>query len=171
MFKATAFRCSGPAWLLGWATAIFLPSLLVAWLGLSPSTPLIGEGLGDLPAATWKVADDVGPAAKLLLGGLLALLFITAERLLPRTKPARYVGNMAAGVLATVGTLLLIPAAYSRGFGVGLTGARFDAATLPLYLVGGAVAGLVFTHALIRCDDARRSRDGHARSSGLIGDR
>lgn len=170
MFKATALRCSGPAWLVGWATAIFLPSLLVAWLGLSPSAALIGEELGDLPAATWKVADDVGPAAKLLLGGLLALFFVTAERLMPKAASARYLGNMAAGVLAMIGTLLFIPAALSRGFGVGLTGARFDPATLPLYLAGGAAAGLVFTYALIRCAYPPRSKDGHARSSGLIGD-
>ncbi|PAX08833.1 hypothetical protein CKY28_05610 [Sphingomonas lenta] len=138
---------------------------------MAPSAALLGAELGDLPAATWKVADDVGPAAKLLLGGLLALLFVAAERFMPRATPVRYAGNMAAGVLAMFGTLLLIPAAYSRGFGVGLTGARFDPAVLPLYVAGGAAAGLVFTYALIRCNDPRRSRDAHTQSTGMIGDR
>lgn len=164
MFKTVVLRCSGPAWLAGWVIAVFLPSALIASLELSEPAAALGDGIQHLPAATWKVADDVGPAAKLLLGGLLALLFLVSERLaLIRATPG-FVRNMAAGLLAMTSTLYLIPAPYSRGFGVGLTGARFDGATFPLYLVGGAVAGLVFTYSLARCAQKER-RKARARAA------
>ena len=160
MFKLTLLRCSGPAWLAGWVTAVFLPSALIAGLGLSEPAAALGDGFQHLPAATWKVADDVGPAAKLLLGSLLALCFLVSERLASTQAASHYAGNVAAGLLAISSTLYLIPAAYSRGFGVGLTGSRFDSTTFPLYLVGGAAAGLVFTYALIRCDRKERRKVG-----------
>lgn len=144
-------RCGFPAWIAGWVTAIFLPSILIAYAGLSAPASAIGQGFEKLPATAWKVADDVGPAAKLILGGLLGLLFFAAERLRARRALTRYIASIVGGLIAVPATLLLVPSEYSRGFGVGLTGARFDAATLPLYLIGGATAGLIFTWALARC--------------------
>jgi hypothetical protein len=132
-------KCSGPAWLFGWVTAVFLPSLCIA---------CARHGLDGLPGMTWKIADDVGPFAKLLLGGLLILFFWLAARV--RTGPLAVraaLGGLAAMALA----LALIPAGYSRGFGIGLTGARFDPAVLPWYAIGAVAAGLVFAFALARC--------------------
>ena len=118
-FNLAALRCSGPAWLAGWVAAVFLPSALIAGFGLSQPATALGEGIQHLPAAPWKVADDVGPAAKLLMGGLLALSFATIEHLVPiQAALARYARNTVAGLLAMTCTLYLIPAAYSRGFGV-----------------------------------------------------
>ncbi len=59
--------------------------------------------------------------------------------------------HAAAGPGAMVVTLALIPKSLSRGFGVGLTGARFAGATLPIYLCGGALGGVVFTLSRARC--------------------
>lgn len=132
-------KCSGPAWLFGWVTAVFLPSLLIAFER---------HGLAGLPGATWKVADDVGPFAKLLLGALLMLFFWLATRL--RFGPLALRAALA-GLAAMALTLALIPAGYSRGFGIGLTGARFDPAVLPWYAIGAVAAGCVFALALARC--------------------
>jgi hypothetical protein len=138
-------RCSGPAWLFGWATAVFLPGLLIA---------LERHGLDRLPATIWKMGDDIGPAAKLLLGALLILCFWLAVRL--RGGPLML--RAALGGLVAMGlTLALIPASLSRGFGIGLTGARFDPAVLPCYAIGAAVAGLVFALSLARCRRAHSS--------------
>ncbi|MDG2532357.1 hypothetical protein P6144_01750 [Sphingomonas sp. HITSZ_GF] len=137
--RLTGLRCSGPAWLFGWVTAVFLPSLLIAFER---------RGLEGLPGHSWKVADDVGPFAKLLLGGLLMLCFWLATRV--RVGPLALwaaLGGLAAMALS----LALIPAGYSRGFGIGLTGARFDPAILPWYAIGAVAAGCVFALALARC--------------------
>jgi hypothetical protein len=52
-------------------------------------------------------------------------------------------------MLLTVG---LVPEFLSRGFGIGLTGARFDPSVLPIYLVGGALGGIAFTISVTRCN-------------------
>jgi len=132
-------KCGGPAWLFGWVTAIFLPSLIIA---------LARHGIADLPATTWKVADDMGPFAKLMLGGLLILGFLAASRL--RTGPLALRAALA-GLAAMALTLALLPVAWSRGFGIGLAGARFDPQLLPWYAIGAIASGVVFAFALTRC--------------------
>lgn len=137
--RISDLKCGGPAWLFGWVTAVFLPSLLIA---------LARHGLADLPATTWKTADDMGPFAKLMLGGLLLLGFFLATRL--KTGPLALRAALA-GLAAMALTLALLPAAWSRGFGIGLTGARFDPQLLPWYAVGALASGIVFALALTRC--------------------
>ncbi|MES2444737.1 MAG: hypothetical protein V4574_18090 [Pseudomonadota bacterium] len=153
--RLDSLKCGGPAWLIGWAVAVFLPSALIAHAGLSPPALAIGTGFDRILATTWKVADDVGPAAKLLLGALLALLFLASSRLTVERTAVRYVLNATLGVAAMAVTLALIPAAFSRGFGIGLTGARFDWASFPQYALGGLAAGIVFTFMLARCAGRR----------------
>jgi hypothetical protein len=48
-------------------------------------------------------------------------------------------------------TLGLLPESLSRGFGIGLTDARFDPSVLPIYLAGGALGGIAFTISVTRC--------------------
>lgn len=149
MLENLNFRCTGPAWLFAWATAVFLPSAVIAGLGLS--APVRASGAGFL-AATWKVADDVGPAAKLMLGALLLISLLGAAPGLKEKRGAALIVNTLLGVLAMLAVLLFLPAAYSRGFGIGLTGTRLDPALLPIYLAGAALAGAVFTLSCWRCD-------------------
>jgi hypothetical protein len=145
-----SFRCFLPAWITAWATAVFLPSAIIAYLGLSASAAAIGTGLHRLPASTWRVADDVGPAVKLMVGGILLLGFLSLGQM-------RRVGRGAAilvGLVAVAATLALIPTSLSRGFAHALTGTRFDWTTTPLYLLGGIGAGLVFAIGVTRCQRA-----------------
>lgn len=151
LLQATYSRCVWLAWLTAWVTAIFLSSALMAAFGLSIPARGIGQELSDLPAATWKVADDVGPAAKLLLGFILLIVMPLSNRSFRRAKSVQLIGNAAAGAFAMTATLLLVPSTYSRGFGIGLTGARFDGATFPLYFLAGIAAGIMFTIATRRC--------------------
>ena len=64
---------------------------------------------------------------------------------------------VALGALAML-LLAFLPEAWSRGFGIGLTGARFDPATLPWYLIGGAAAGLAFSLADAKCGELSYGR-------------
>lgn len=142
-----SFRCFLPAWITAWATAVFLPSAIIAYRGLSTSAATIGTGLHRLPASTWQVADDVGPAVKLMIGGILLLGFLGLGRL-RRIGPG---AAMLVGLVAVGATLALIPPSLSRGFAQALTGTRFDGTTTPLYLLGGIGAGLVFAIGIARC--------------------
>ncbi|MDF7775945.1 hypothetical protein P1X14_11870 [Sphingomonas sp. AOB5] len=147
------FRCFLPAWIAAWVVAIFLPSVVIAWLGLSPAVPATGGSLERLLAGSWKVADDVGPVVKLMIGGLLLAGFLAVERLSPA---GRLAACAAIGVLAMIATIAFVPPDYSRGFAAALTGARFDSAVTPIYLLGALLAGLVYATGSARC--RRRSQ-------------
>jgi hypothetical protein len=124
--------------------------------GVAGTTTAGGPGLTRLLAATWEVADEVGPAAKLLLIATFAALVLAGERLGgTRGLGQRYVVNTGLGVAAMLLTLALVPAARSRGFGIGLTGARFDPAALPWYAFGAALGAVAFTVSATRCRSRR----------------
>ncbi|HEY5720795.1 MAG TPA: hypothetical protein VIT45_00585 [Allosphingosinicella sp.] len=138
-------KCLFIALISGWAVAIFLPSALIAILGLSP----LAEGRS-FPAATLAVADEVAPLAKIGFMLLLAPAMIAARRYL-RVRRAIAAAYALLAVAAMLATLALIPAEYSRGFGIGLGGARFSPGPLAIYLVGAVAAGLTAALAEARC--------------------
>ena len=152
-------RCWLAALLTGWVTMVFVSSALIVLRGVPNAMTRSGVGHAGPAAATWRVADEMGPAAKLLLVALFAALLWLGERWLWASAPAHgrrspwtpYALNVCLGLVAMALTLALVPAAFSRGFGVGLTGARFDPAVLPLYLSSAALGAVTFTVSLARC--------------------
>jgi len=102
-------KCFLPAWLFGWVIAIFLPSALIAYLGLSEAAAQIGFEFDALPAATWKVADDVGPFAKLSFGALLLIMFLAITRARLASVQRLYAAAALAGLMAMLATIALLP--------------------------------------------------------------
>ena len=145
-------RCFFPAWIAAWVVAIFLPSAIIAYLGLSPAAAEIGVGFDSIFATTWKVGDDVAPFAKLSFGALLLAQFYAVQRM-RLDRIALYVVAIAAGAFAMAFALAFLPAEHSRGFGISLSGVRFDPTLTPIYVLGGALAGAVFAFALQRCGE------------------
>jgi len=161
---AGPLRCWLPALLAGWVTMVFVSSALIVLRGVPNAMTRAGVGRPGLIAATLRVADEMAPAAKLMLVVLFAALLWFGERWrrpdrtrhAPPSWPA-YAVNIVLGIAAMVLTLALVPADFSRGFGIGLTGARFDPAVLPLYFLSTALAAVAYTVSLSRCR-ARRLR-------------
>ena len=135
------------ALLAAWVTMVFGTSALIALFGLSPRARASGDGLA---RSTWEVADEMGPAAKLLLIALFAAAVTLGARVGGGTTARRYATNVVLGAGAMVLTLLLIPEHLSRGFGVGLTGARLDPAVLPVYLAGAVAGAIVHARMMTR---------------------
>lgn len=152
-----SFRCFFPAWIVSWFTAVFAPSLVIAYLGLSKAAAAIGTGFHRLPASTWKVADDIGPVVKLMVGALLLICLLAFGRIAGVSRGMRPVATAAIGVAALAITVSLVPATFSRGFAIALTGNRFDTLITPIYLAGGALAGLMFALSFDRCSRRRRA--------------
>jgi hypothetical protein len=146
-------RCFFTAFVLAWAVAVFLPSAMIAATGLSPTA----EG-ASLPRRVFEIADEVAPAAKIGFALLLLGLLLAARRALPPGRAAT-AADLLAPVAAMAATLALLPPAWSRGFGVGLAGARFDPALTAIYLGGAAAAGLTLVRLETRCL-ARHRRNG-----------
>ncbi|MCD2323557.1 hypothetical protein LQ953_05950 [Sphingomonas sp. IC-56] len=145
MKRSSGVRCFGIAWVLGWAVAIYLPSVLIAWDQLGGRFDL-----RRLLADTWHVADAMAPGAKLMLGGLMLVGFLAADRF-GRNRRVAVVLGAVAGAAALLLTLLLLPAEWSRGFGIGLTGERLPRGLLPFYLGGAAVAGVFNALSVAAC--------------------
>jgi hypothetical protein len=139
-------RCFGIAWVGGWALSVYLPSVMIALAQL----PGHGFALRRLAADTFHVADEMATLAKLMLGGLLLLGFLAADSM-GRGGRMAWVLCAVAAMAAMLLTLLLIPAAWSRGFGIGLTGERLPTGLLPFYLGGAAVAGVVRGVSAAKC--------------------
>lgn len=147
-------RCTLTALLAAWVTMVFGTSLLMVAFGPLAPGP---AGAQELARAVWKGADDMGPTVKVLLIVLFGLQVLGGRRRDPQSSGLGVIVNAMLGASAMLLTLALVPESLSRGFGTGLTGARFDAATLPIYLCGGALGGVVFTLSRERCR-AHRSR-------------
>lgn len=121
------------------ATSAILKSLLAAWImmifGTSAllylASPINFRMYSDnhflnFFYSTWEIADEVGPVVKLSIIVLFALLVSIADRLFRHKMWTRYGVNAGLAVLTTVVVPGLLPENYSRGFGIGLTGSRFD---------------------------------------------
>jgi hypothetical protein len=143
--------------LAGWVTMIFVSSALIVLSGVPNAMTRAGVGRPGSIAATLRVADEMAPAAKLLFVALFALLLWLGELSrrtvapVPSPRLSMYALNIASGAAAITLTLALVPAAFSRGFGVGLTGSRFDPGLLLLYLVSSALSAVAYTVSLTRC--------------------
>ena len=148
-------KCLFAAWIFAWVTAIYLPSALIATTGLSP----LAEGRG-LLAGTFAVADEVSPAAKIGFALLFVGLAFAARRLAAPRAAAAVALDMLAGALAILAMLALLPADWSRGFGIGLSGSRFAPVPTAIYLTSALLSGLVFAFSAGRC--ARRAAGASA---------
>lgn len=143
-------RCLFLGMILGWVVAIYVPSALIAAFGLAPP----GTPPGIL-AATWHMTDEIGPIAKLIYAALAAALFLGSRRI-AMSRFARAITDAILGAIAMLLLLAFLPEAWSRGIGIGLTGERFDPQLLPIYLLGGALAGLTFSLADAKCGELRQ---------------
>ncbi|MBO2010733.1 hypothetical protein [Hymenobacter negativus] len=136
------------ALLVAWITLVFGTSALLVLFSPLHFTPYSPQVLVNFFRTIWEVADEVGPVVKLTLILLFTLLVGTSEKLLKPRIANAYAARALVAVLATVTVLGALPAAYSRGFGIGLTETRFDERTLWLYLLGAVLSGVAYQYSL-----------------------
>lgn len=130
---------------------------MIALLSLSPIAPG-GHPLLD----TFEVADEVSPAAKLTYAILFGALVMSSRA----GGAGRGVSiNSLIGVLSIALVVALLPENWSRGFGVGLNGMRFDPLPTAIYLIGGFASGVVFSLSEAKCL-ARSQASALRQSSG-----
>lgn len=108
------------------------------------------NALANFLRTTWEVADEVGPLVKISLVVVFALFVIASEKLISPRLANTYGASVLLAILATLAVLSALPATYSRGFGIGLTGNRFDERTIPIYLLGAVLSGIVYQYFLRR---------------------
>jgi len=143
-------KCSFTAWVLAWATAVYLPSFVIAMLSLSPLA-----SSGNLFLDTFEVADEVSPAAKLTYGFLFGAFMILARA---GGAGRRLSVDASIGVASIALVVALLPEDWSRGFGVGLTGVRFAPLPTAIYLIGGVASGIVFSLTEKKCRSREKDR-------------
>jgi hypothetical protein len=133
--------CALSGFIAVWALAVYLPALVIGYAGWYPAAAAIGHGFDQLFRTTFTVADWMSPWAKLILGGAIAAAFFSSLRL--AAAPARTAAATAGTMLAMLLLLAFLPEPLSRGFGIGIAGARFDPALVAAYLIGAGIAGAI----------------------------
>jgi hypothetical protein len=148
----TPLRCTLGALLAAWVTMVFGSSTLLAVAGLGGPAHVAGGSQVSIARAVWEVADNVGPAGKIQLILVFAVLTIAVRAWRSdREMLIQFGVHAALGAAAMCVTLATIPAGLSRGFGLGLTGTRLDPVTLPYYLLSGVAGGVAYMLAERRC--------------------
>jgi hypothetical protein len=151
--RTVTAKCFFGAWIFGWVTAIFAPSVFIVLSELSPLATEKG-----ILSGTIAVADEVAPAAKLGFGTFTAAFMLSARRFVA----VRGIFAVALDVLLAVTAMLLVlallPEQWSRGFGIGLMGTRFAPEATLIYLAGAFLSGLVFSLSEAKCS----ARTGNA---------
>lgn len=151
--RPTSPKCFFTAWVLAWATAVYLPSLVIALLSLSP----LASG-GNPFLDTFEVADEVSPAAKLTYGFLFGAFLMLARA---GGAGRKLSVDVSIGVASIALVVALLPEYWSRGFGVGLSGVRFDPLPTAVYLIGGVASGVVFSLTEKKCQSRGQDRTPH----------
>lgn len=141
--RPLAPKCLFAAWVVGWATAVYVPSLSIALLSLSP----LATGT-NLFLDTFQVADEVSPAAKLAFAVLFGS-FLVGMRMAGAKR--RLLIDALVGVISVIIVVAFLPEDWSRGFGIGLARVRFDTVLTTIYVIGGFLGGVVFSLSEARC--------------------
>ena len=157
--RRTAPTCFFAGWIVGWATAIYVPSALIALTNLSP----VVQGR-TLLSGIFEVADEVAPAAKISFAVIFAVLMFVARRLTISRGFVAIAVDMLLASTAMLLTLAILPPDWSRGFGIGLTGTRFAPDVTAIYMAGALLSGLVFSLSEARCSARTFSANGGSRS-------
>jgi hypothetical protein len=118
---------------------VYLPSAAIALARLSPMA--LDRGFF---AATFAIADEVAPAAKIGFALLMALMLFAARKLSNFRRGTTLALDIALACVAMCLVIALLPADWSRGFGVGLSGVRFAPEVTLVYLASAAASGLAF---------------------------
>ncbi len=133
--------------LAAWITVVFGTSILLAAFTTVDSSTYHPNAFLNFLRQVWEIADEMGPAVKISLILMFTLLTYCIKSLnLHKSKALAYLINMSLACVAVALVLAFLPAGYSRGFGIGLTGIRFDKSVLPYYLMGALLEGFVFTY-------------------------
>jgi hypothetical protein len=140
-------RCLAAGLVVSWIVAIYASAALLAAADLAPGYR--GRPVGE---AVWNLTDAISVQAKLAYA-LASTALLLGSRAVPMPRPLRTAADLILACMAMLTVLALLPADWSQGFGTGLTGARFDPATLPRYLAAAILSGLTFSLADWRCGE------------------
>jgi hypothetical protein len=128
-----------------------LKALLAGWIGIVFGTSVLIYFLSPLAPLTYHP----NPAVKLSIVAVFGALVFAFRPAISRRPAGLVAGSVGFALVAVLLVLALLPAGLSRGYGIGLSGARFDPAILPLYLAGALLGGAVFAYAYIRLARAK----------------
>ncbi|GAB2787396.1 hypothetical protein GCM10027275_35150 [Rhabdobacter roseus] len=132
--------------LAGWIVIVFGTSLLIFFF-----SPLTYETYHSNPIlnalrTVWEIADEMGPAVKLSLVLLFGTFVFLFKERIRQDRVLFYASSIGFALLSMLLVLALLPADLSRGYGVGLTGRRFDGKMMPIYATGAFLGGAAFAY-------------------------
>ena len=144
------------AFLAGWVAMIFCTSALLVLFAPILLPVYHTNVLINFLQSTWEVADEMGPLVKISLIIVFGILVFLFKGVLNSPAIWVYTKYISIAIISMIIVLGLLPSDYSRGFGIGLTGMRFDKNVLHLYILGAMIGGALFARVLSKGFKANR---------------
>ncbi|MCB2376814.1 hypothetical protein LGH70_04435 [Hymenobacter sp. BT635] len=132
------------ALLVSWVTMVFGTGFLIFVFAPIKLVKYNSNFIANALRSTWEIGDAMGPAVKISYILLLGLLLLAFKGVVNKTRTFSYLLPIVFAVLSATLVLAFLPAEFSRGYGIGLTGVRFDIGVLPIYFMGAILSGLAF---------------------------
>ncbi|WP_100335868.1 hypothetical protein [Hymenobacter chitinivorans] len=144
------------ALLAGWVVMVFGTSILIFLFAPLEQDRYSSNWLVNSFRTIWEIGDAMGPAVKISYIVLFGLLIFASKSVINRNRRTSYALSIIFAVVSATLVLAFLPADFSRGYGIGLTGARFDTRMLPIYMAGAVLSGVAFSYAVNRLSENQK---------------
>jgi hypothetical protein len=134
------------ALLAGWGTIVFATSILIYIAQPNTGKMYHKNTFINTLRSIWEVADEIAPWIKLSIVIIFGLLTFAFGKFEQKSTLFFYFSSIVFSLVAVLGVLTLMSIDYSRGYGIGLTGKRFDKDMIPIYWCGAVLDGLVYSY-------------------------
>jgi len=94
----------------------------------------------------WEIGDEMGLAVKISLIIIFGLLVFAFKGILGMNRMTSYALSVIFAIISTTLVLAFLPTDFSRGYGIGLTGTRFDLRMVHIYIMGALLGGITFSY-------------------------
>ena len=145
------------ALLAGWVTIVFGTSTLIYFFTSLEHEIYHSNLLLNILRNIWEIADEMGPAVKLSIVIVLGILVHLFRNTISKSRIYFYLSSIAFAIISVLSVLALLPVNLSRGYGIGLTGTRFDTEMMPVYLIGAILGGIVLAYVYIKLSSQSKS--------------
>lgn len=145
------------ALLAGWVAIIVGTSILIYLLAPIEYKIYHPNLVMNFLRTIWEIGDAMGPAVKISLIIIFALLVFIFKHKISSNRIASYGLPILFAILSITLVLAFLPSQFSRGYGIGLTGVRFDSDLIYIYIyiLGAIFGGLAFSYTFNKLSDQR----------------
>lgn len=133
------------ALLAGWVTMVFGTGFLIFAFAPIEQAKYSPNFIVNSLRTIWEIGDAMGPVVKILYILIFGLLVFAFRKIIEKGRTLSYILAIVFAMMSATLVLAFLPFGFSRGYGIGLTGSRFDSIMTPIYLLGAFLSAIAFS--------------------------